>query len=376
MMSSKNLNLIYYGTKVNTLELQQFVKHIIETNQNLEENNLRKNAICIWGEHGIGKTQTIEKFAYDNGFKFAYIAPAQFEEMGDLLGMPQIQNENNKKATAFVPPDWVPKEEGPGILLIDDANRADDRILRGIMQLLQNYELVSWKLPKKWHIILTANPDGGDYSVTPMDFAMLTRMLHITLTFDVKAWAKWAENNNIDSRGINFVLSYPEIITGERTTPRTLVQFLDNIKRITDLKKDLPLVKMLADACLDNNTVAAFISFINQDLNKLVSPEDILNVKDKKDFDTNIYEKIKKIVDKETKRLDILSVICTRLSNYVTVKNHKLKKNELDNLKSFLLMDFMPNDMRLIMAQEFSSHQNTKDIMSDVNIGKLLLGKM
>lgn len=375
-MSSKNFNLIYYGTKTNTIELEQFVKHIITTNQILEEQNLRKNAICIWGEHGIGKTQTIEKFAQDNQFQFAYIAPAQFEEMGDLLGMPQINTQNDKNVTTFIVPDWVPKQEGPGILLIDDANRADDRILRGIMQLLQNYELVSWKLPKKWHIILTANPDGGDYSVTPMDFAMLTRMLHITLTFDVKAWAKWAENNNIDTRGINFVLSYPEIITGERTTPRTLVQFLDNIKRIPDLKKELSLVKMLGDACLDNNTVSAFIAFINQDLNKLISPEEILSSKEKKDFDNNIYEKIKKIVDKETKRLDILSVICTRLSNYVTVKGRKLKKSESENLKHFLLMDFMPNDMRLVMAQEFSAYENTKEIMSDPNIGKLLLEKM
>jgi hypothetical protein len=371
--NNKNSNLIFYGTKSNTIELEQFLKHVIETNQLLEKQNLKKNAICIWGEHGIGKTQSIEKFAKDNNFQFVYIAPAQFEEMGDLLGMPQIQGQNNNKnATVFVPPDWVPKNEGPGILLIDDVNRADDRILRGIMQLLQNYELVSWKMPAKWHIILTANPDGGDYSVTPMDFAMLTRMLHITLTFDVKSWARWAEMNDIDPRGINFVLSYPEIVSGERTTPRTLVQFFDNIKRINDLKKELPLVKTLADACLDSTTVASFIAFINQDLNKLIAPEEILKAKN---FD-DIYQRIKKVVDKETKRLDVLSVICTRLVNFLTAKEKKISKNEIKNLKDFLLMDFMPNDMRLIMAQELVKSNNTKEILSEPAIGKLLLGKM
>ena len=31
--------------------------------------------------------------------------------------------------------------------------------------------------------ILTANPDGGDYSVTTMDDAMITRMLHVTMEY-------------------------------------------------------------------------------------------------------------------------------------------------------------------------------------------------
>ena len=55
---------------------------------------------------------------------------------------------------------------------------------------------------------------------------MLTRMLHMTMIFDVKSWAKWAMNSGVDPRGIAFVLTYPEVITGERTTPRTLTQFL------------------------------------------------------------------------------------------------------------------------------------------------------
>ena len=55
------------------------------------------------------------------------------------------------------------------------------------MQLLQNYELISWKLPSDRHIVLTANPDGWDYSVTPMGNAMITRMMHVMMRFDVSA---------------------------------------------------------------------------------------------------------------------------------------------------------------------------------------------
>jgi hypothetical protein len=367
-----NNNYIYYGTKCNTAELEEFIRHTLYTNEQVEKKGERKTPICIWGDHGIGKTQTVENYARTQGYKFAYIAPAQFEEMGDLLGMPTIENGK----TVFVKPEWVPQEEGPGILLIDDVNRADDRILRGIMQLLQNYELVSWKLPSQWHIILTANPDGGDYSVTPLDFAMLTRMMHITLTFDVKRWALWAERNQVDARGISFVLTYPEVITGERTTPRTLVQFFENIAYIKDLKKELSLVKMLADACLDANTVAAFMSFLNNDLSKLIVPEEILNAKD---FQIEVYQRIKNVVEQQTKRVDILSVITTRLINYLNVSKINCKKNQIDNIKAFLNMDFMPNDLRLIAAQDIVSSENKSiqgSIMTDPKLSKLFLEKM
>ena len=255
----------YYGSHATASELITFIEHLIDVNDRAEEKGQSRTPVCIWGRHGIGKTEIVRTLAQEKGFAFTYIAPAQFEEMGDLVGMPVVE----QGKTAFQPPEWVPAEKGPGILLIDDVNRADDRILRGIMQLLQNNELVSWKLPKGWQMILTANPDGGDYSVTPLDDAMLTRMMHITLDFDLTEWARWAERNQIDARGINFVLTYPEVITGRRTTARTLVQFFESICTIEKLEENLSLVRLLADACLDEQTAAAFIAYVNQDLNTL-----------------------------------------------------------------------------------------------------------
>jgi adenosyl cobinamide kinase/adenosyl cobinamide phosphate guanylyltransferase len=369
-------NYIFYGTKSNTQELEYFIEHTIKTNEEAEKQQKRKTPICIWGEHGIGKTQTVEAYAQRNGYQWAYIAPAQFEEMGDLVGMPHITTDaNGKEITVMAKPEWVPTQEGPGILLIDDVNRADDRILRGIMQLLQNYELVSWKLPEKWHIILTANPDGGDYSVTPMDFAMLTRMMHISLTFDVKRWALWAEQNNVDSRGISFVLTYPEVVGGERTTPRTLVQFFDAIANIKDLKKDVALVKMLADSCLDTNTVTSFIAFLNNDLTKIIVPEDIINAKN---FEKEVLEKIKSVVQQQTKRVDILSVMTTRLVNYLTLSQEKFKPAQIENLKKYIKMELMPNDMRVLIGRDLAEAKNAslKLVFADPELGKILLGKM
>jgi hypothetical protein len=371
----KQFNYITYGSKANSDQIERFLQHLLDISF-AENAQSHPTPVCIWGLHGIGKTDIVRAAAAERGYPFVYIAPAQFEEMGDLVGMPKIDTDSTTgdSKTRFVAPEWVPTEEGPGIFLIDDVNRADDRILRGIMQLLQNYELVSWKMPKKWLIVLTANPDGGDYSVTTMDDAMLTRMIHVTMEFDVKSWSRWAEKAQIDPRGIDFVLTYPEIVSGRRTTPRSLVQFFETIKPLENLRENLELVKMLADGCLETTTTTAFITFVNMEMDKIVSPEEIL---DAKDFG-NVEKRIKTLVEGATKRMDILSVIMTRLTNALLLGKTDLNDKQFDNLKKFILLPLIPNDMRLAMAQDIvkSDKKSMKKLYAVPEIGKLLLAKM
>lgn len=357
-----------HGTATRADELVDFVDHLLTANLAAEEAGRSKTPICIWGMHGIGKTQIVEQIARRRGFEFAYIAPAQFEEMGDLVGMPAIDGE----VTVWRPPAWVPSDEGPGVLLIDDVNRADDRILRGIMQLLQNFELVSWRLPPRWQIVLTANPDGGDYSVTPMDDAMLTRLMHVTLEFDIDAWARWAEAHDVDPRGIDFVLTYPEVVTGKRTTPRTLTQFFESIRSIDDLRGQLGLVRILADACLDESTVAAFVTFVNQGLGELVQPAAVLAAKD---FPRQVEGPVKRLVEGETLRIDILATLCTRLVNHIAGLETGPGKGALDNIKAFAKMPCLPKDLRVSLVRDLLATGNTamKGLLTDREIGKLIV---
>lgn len=140
---------------------------------------------------------------------------------------------------------------------------------------------------------------------------MLTRMIHVTLKFDPKDWAKWADSAGIDKRGIAFVLNHPETVTFKRTTPRTLEQFFRQIENIEDLQKEEELVRILGMGTLDDTTVGAFCSFVRDDLTKLIDPEDILEARD---F-SKILERIEKLrKDKEgNTRTDRISAICTRL---------------------------------------------------------------
>jgi hypothetical protein len=105
-----------------------------------------------------------------------------------------------------------------------------------------------------------------------------------------------------------------------------------------------------------------------------VSPEEIL---DAKDFG-NVEKRIKTLVEGATKRMDILSVIMTRLTNALLLGKTDLNDKQFDNLKKFILLPLIPNDMRLAMAQDIvkSDKKSMKKLYAVPEIGKLLLAKM
>jgi hypothetical protein len=368
-----------HGPTLSTTQLRRFMEHVFTTNLNRQERGETAMPICIWGTHGIGKTASVKDFAKRNGWRFTYAAPAQMEEMGDLHGLPTRidpdPNVQGDERTVFLPPEWVPTEPGPGILLLDDVNRADDRILRGIMQLLQEFELFSWKLPPKWQIVCTANPEGGAYSVTPMDDAMLTRMLNVNVEFDLRSWATWATEAGVDPRGISFVLRYPEIVDTSKVTPRSLTHLFAQIRDIADLRAESEFVYQLAAAAVDPPTAATFIAFVNTELDLLIDPVDIL---DAPQF-APIAERIEKVAwDKKVRRVDVLSVIVHRLLLHVRSKQYKPTETHGPNLCAFLKLDAIPADMRFALHRDLVSMGPTVASLlhGDKELAKLVLGSV
>jgi hypothetical protein len=350
----------------NTIKVSAFIDHCLDANAHCESINKPKVPVCIWGKHGIGKTDLVKAIAKRRNAQFVYIAPAQFEEMGDLLGMPDKTEIDGTSKTVFRAPDWVPTTEGPGILLIDDVNRADDRILRGIMNLTQNYELTSWKLPKGWDIVLTANPEGGEYSVTEMDEAMLTRMRHIDMVSDPDAWIEWAKSSGVDKRGIEFMIAHPEALNGDSQglPPRVWTQFFDSIKIVKDLKASDDLVTMLATSTLNQPMTILFMKFVKEDLTEIPDVDDILS-----DF-PYFSEKISSLVDinkkDDVKRVDIINLLCSRMTDYLK-NNHtvdkKLPDAKLKNFANFLKMPLIPQDLVLGILEECQRVQcNINDV--------------
>jgi len=398
MADDKKLNekdLTYegcYGDRVTYSELDDFLDESFAANFHAEKSSSDERfATCIWGHSGIGKTAKVKqraartyKWAHNGdapkeypGQKVYNVPIAQMEEMGDLHGLPDKHIMVAKKGEKsvhetwipidvvegyqregwevvhsagvrmmYAAPDWVPREPGPAILLLDDWNRASVRIIKGIMQLLQNYAMVSWSLPPGCNIVMTGNPDEQDYLVTSIDSAILTRIRSVTLKHDSKEWSVWATGAGVDPRLISYVLQYPEMMIGpERTNPRTLAEFGRNLVRIPDVKtkENQKRFIMMGNALLDEDTVRSAMVFFERDVQMVVPPEAILAGES---WVSKHIADLMKADKRGEKRVDVMGVICDRLFAFVAQPGTEPTKKSVENFQNFLTLDTIPEDLR------------------------------
>ena len=197
-------------------------------------------------------------------------------------------------------------------------------ITQGLMELIYKQELWSFKLPERTTVLLSSNPDNSDYNISSsLDEAQKTRMITLKIVFSIDSWSAWAEQNQLDSRSINFLLAYhSELMKNENHShimnARSYTLFANTISGIPDWSKSesLALILQLASGCFndpDNIVGHLFTSFVANKLDKLVTPSDILL----KDWNT-VKSQIKSSVydANGNYRPDVASILHTRLLNY------------------------------------------------------------
>jgi len=387
---------------LNTDELKTFVNHIVTNNRYLQANGKIPVAIAVEGEAGIGKTSTILEIGKDLGLNVVKINLAQIEEIGDLTGFPIKEFEvakttdDGNKVTKWVPenvmpmyiqnkyvptgekrmshatPEWIQGKEEGGILILDDYTRADSRFLQACMELIDRQTYISWKLPKDWHIILTTNPDNGDYNVTSIDVAQKTRFITTNLKFDAECWARWAEQNEIDSRCINFLLMHPETVT-QKTNARSITTFFNSISSLENFEENLPLIQMIGEGSVGTEFSTLFTTFINNRLDTMVSPKEILTGADWEPIETKLKASM---YDGTHYRADIASLMATRISNYSVVyaESNPVTDKIMDRIKDIIKAEgLFALDLHYFMIKNIISGNKTKfqKMLLDKDIVKL-----
>ncbi len=303
--------------------------------------NRQRLPLCIWGPPGVGKTEIVQTYARSNQIPLVVIHPAQFEEMGDLLGMPFKEDHQ----TRWAPPAWVPKDLGPGILLLDDLNRADARILNGLLALLQDGRLASWALPARWVIVATANPQAMHMSVTHMDEAVTGRMQHVHIHFERKSWFEWARHQHFDMTGLSFLARYPDLL-GKEISPREAAQFLQVFQLIP--KDNTTQIKLIADSMLPSPYAERFLTWINLDQPSWMNPADFLMLEDA----TSRLQQLSQELDTEQSlrlKLEFLQEMIEYLSDHPA-----LESKAIQNILSFLSDPQIDGNMVLV----FLHHQH------------------
>jgi len=371
-------------TQLNVDELKGFLKHMVTNNQYIQNEGKIPVAINIEGDAGLGKTSAIVQLGKEMEMDVVKINLSQIEELGDLVGFPvkefKIQNKEGKstwimeaqidaamkkgykvveKRMAHAAPEWIQGRTEGGFLVLDDYTRADHRFMQATMEILDRQEYISWSLPKNWHVILTTNPDNGEYQVTSLDDAQKTRFISTEVKFDASVWARWAEKVNIDGRCINFLLMNPEIVT-QKVNPRSITTFFNSISSIQKFEDELPLINMIGDGSIGEEPSALFAMFINNKLDKIISPEQILTNDDWNYVKGSLTGCIGKDDDF---RADISSIISTRIINYslMTADKGSVPQKMIDRIISLVTdCDSFTDDLRYYMVKEILNGHKAK----------------
>lgn len=388
-MSNKRETIVLTPAQV-TEHMNQYIKNC----QYQISRDIIPTSLCIEGPAGISKTSIVKKIAKDHGYKLHQINAAMIDDLGHLIGFPKkeykvILNENgimNEKwlplevisslphATmtgedrmSYAEPYWL-KEIGPDekfILLLDDFTRGLPMVMQACMTLVEEYKYGSWVLPKNTIIVLTTNPDNGEYSVTGLDLAQKTRFRTLSMRFDVTSWAQWAESQDLDGRCINFVLNNPELFSnrhdgiggGVEFNARIMTKFFNDIGCLDDFTQSLSYVKVCGDGSVGSAFTDHFITFVNNKMDKLPSPKELLKMKSE-DAKKALTAVCGNFESKTAYNPAVASIMANRLVNYVIFGTHdKWGRDENQKVIDMILHNSFSQDLKFVMARQFATPQ-------------------
>lgn len=380
------------NNEITLIEFKEVFSYLLDNNKQLEDKGLRPIAVGLEGEAGIGKTSLIEDIAKERGMTLCKVNLAQLEEIGDLVGfpikeyevawiennqvkqtrwMPENQTKNldlrlkltGKVRMSYAPPAWLPIEENPNgiILFLDDYTRANNMFMQASMEIINTASYISWKLPKYTSIVLSSNPDDGQFSVTSLDNAQKTRFINFNVKFHIEDWAKWAEEAYIDGRAINFELYYGNEIFKKHNNiqtvnPRSYTTFCKAISGLKDWNnpETLALILQISKGCFlnDNDNIIGnlFTSFIANKLDKLIQPKEMIEL----EWET-LKPKMKDCVYDDGKfRPDIASILTIRFMNYV-LHLFSIKGAVKENIVYDRILDIVNND-EMLFSEDLIFH--------------------
>ena len=383
---------------MNSEELKSLLTYIYNNNKLLLEKNLAVQTVNVEGEAGGGKTSTILQLANELGLELVRRNLAEYEDVSDLVGYPckeheMIGKDNGKrwvvegtmpqyisagykptgeKRMTHAAPEWAQGRTQPVLLLLDDYSRATEKFIQATMTLIETQCYNSWCLPKGSFIVLTSNPDNGNYSVSTMDTAQKTRVINVNYKFNVDVWARYAEKTGIDGRCINFLLLHPELMEGEGINARTVTMFFNSLMSIDNFGDSLPLIQQLGEATTNPEFTTMFTTFINNKLDKLVTPKDMLL----HDNESYIVGEVKSCIGEGANyRADIASILTTRLINFTVnyAENNTINQKVIDRLTRFMTTDLLTNDLKYILVRKIvnENKQKFQKLMLNADVVKM-----
>lgn len=384
--------------ELNPAEVVEHMQKYVTSAEIQMKKGKRPTSLCLEGGAGIGKTSVIYQIAEKLGYKIHVENTSMIDDLGHLVGYPlneyeyEFENATGgimEKQTRWMPsnlteqaladggvftgetrmsysqPYWLKglNPDDKFILFLDDYTRALPMVMQACMTITEEYRYKSWELPKNAIVMLSTNPDSGEYSVASLDLAQKTRFRTIYMKFSTEAWAQWAESDGIDGRCINFVLSNPELFStkadgiggGKEYNARIMTKFFEDIGNLPNFSDELSYVKICGDGAVGPAFTDTFITFVANGLDKLPNPADLLNMK-KEEALPKLSSVCGKYTTSGSYNPATASIMATRIINYVIYGTHeKWGRDENQKVIDIILHDSFGEDLKFYMARQFMS---------------------
>lgn len=184
-----------------------------------------RRPVLLEGPTGIGKSEIVKKLADRLGIAHV-VLDLSLLEPPDLVGLPVIQDGR----TRYAVPDILP-QDGAGILMLEELNRAERYIQQPALQLLSARKLHGYELPPGWACFAAVNPESEGYHVTPLDKALRARFLCLPVRADRATWLAWAQMNDVHPGVVSIAQAHERVL--DDVPPRTWTYVSQILKCLT-----------------------------------------------------------------------------------------------------------------------------------------------
>ncbi|HGS8978699.1 ATP-binding protein [Clostridioides difficile] len=304
----------------------------------------------IVGESGIGKTALANKLAKENDWSLIVIDGNLLKE-GEIGGLPTIESyvgvnsngyKTEKKTTVYAVHNKLREideeiyKSKTVLLFIDEINRCEHTVQQELMNLILNREINGYKLHDDVKILAAMNPSSKygsdfDYQVVDMDEAQENRFVWLNMESDHTQWIKWAIDEGIERKVIEFISTFPEYLhkineDDVRATPRSYERVSKIYKVYKEKNNSIPRAVFLNVVKGNVGKVIAeeFISFIESNSEPLISYEDVF-------LGESIDESIVERVKNESHTRLYLSAMNILKDLELNIKNDKYESNHYIN---------------------------------------------
>jgi len=168
------------------------------------------------GSPGVGKSDLIREVANEWELKVIDVRLAQMDPT-DLNGFPSLNKDRTR--SHYAAPSTFPLEGDPipegykgWLLFFDEMPSAPMSVQAAAYKIVLDRMIGEQHLHKRVAIVCAGNKATDKAIVNRLSTAMQSRLIHLNLRIDAKAWFDWASGAGIDHRITGFLRFRPDLL--------------------------------------------------------------------------------------------------------------------------------------------------------------------